>query len=285
MIGRARDRLAVLLGLAVLVCCQASPLYAQSEGAVERPAAAQTSPTSLANQAPRWVRLVKSTTLNAIARGHFPADRPARDLYRATIVAANPQQFPNADNAGSVLLPAGTALLFPPGASLPSSYVANPSEPPAPAELRAGAQSVAPALGAVALAAAQRKIKTCVPRIDQTAKALAAGANSGAFLFNSLSDADKTILSLSLEVGDGASSSYASATFAPLGAQGCAVAADVVAWWPANCAEVMTKAFPQVTAAGPLMRDIRVTEAGPTMRVFFMPAGAGCVTIKKEVIF
>ena len=272
MIGRARDRLAVLLGLAVLVCCQASPLYAQSEGAVERPAAAQTSPTSLANQAPRWVRLVKSTTLNAIARGHFPADRPARDLYRATIVAANPQQFPNADNAGSVLLPAGTALLFPPGASLPSSYVANPSEPPAPAELRAGAQTVAPALGAVALAAAQRKIKTCVPRIDQTAKALAAGANSGAFLFNSLSDADKTILSLSLEVGDGASS-------------GCAVAADVVAWWPANCAEVMTKAFPQVTAAGPLMRDIRVTEAGPTMRVFFMPAGAGCVTIKKEVIF
>lgn len=275
------------LGLATLLCSQVLPLAAQSGFPAERNVAERTLPGQ-APQPPqegRWVRLVKTTSLNAIAKSLFPDDRATRDRYRANLAGANTKLFPNTDNASSVMLSAGTALFVPTGTPLPTSDLAIPGDGQTAEDRGQLRQAGNPALGPVALAASQRKIKACLPRIDQASKALSEGAKSGAFLFNSLDDPDKKILSISMEIGDGANASYASATFAPVGSRGCSVSADVVTWWPANCAEVMTKAFPQVTVSGALMRDIRITEAGATMRVFFMPAGTGCVTIKKEVLF
>ena len=70
-----------------------------------------------------------------------------------------------------------------------------------------------------------------------------------------------------------------------MGSDGCGATYDVVTYWQNTCADVATRAYAQLPQAGMLQNQIRVLDGGGQMRIFLMPAGAGCISIKKEVIF
>lgn len=141
----------------------------------------------------------------------------------------------------------------------------------------------APVLNPAARAAAQRGVKTCLGRVQEVSSFLGQGVDMGLFLFNPPADANKKLFSLSAESLGKDSLSYTSSSFAPTG-NGCGAMYEAVTYWPASCSDVAAKAFPELTFAGPLLRNIQTLEGRGNLRVFLMPAGQGCVSIKKELI-
>jgi hypothetical protein len=80
---------------------------------------------------------------------------------------------------------------------------------------------------------------------------------------------------------------YSTASFAPSGSSvsGCSGAYEAISYWATSCEQIATTEFAQLKTTGMINRAIKVLDGGPTMRVFLMPAGQGCIAIKKEVIF
>lgn len=143
----------------------------------------------------------------------------------------------------------------------------------------------ATAVNPVTQAAAQAGVRACLPRIDQFMQFLSSGGQTGVFLFTPPAQADQRLFSASMEVLIPGGQAYASSSFAPVGTEGCGALYETVSWWPNNCTEVARQAFPQLTSGNKLARNIQVLNGSETLRVFLMPAGAGCVSIKKEVVF
>jgi hypothetical protein len=79
-------------------------------------------------------------------------------------------------------------------------------------------------------------------------------------------------------------SAYASASFAPNQANGCGAVYEAVIYWPQSCDAVAARQFPQAKKLKALQKSIQSLESGPA-KVFLMPAGSGCVSIKKEIVF
>jgi hypothetical protein len=182
-----------------------------------------------------------------------------------------------------------TLLLIWVGVELAGGVSAAEPKPPAPKK----AQPAAPAtpaqaakpLGAIASAAASQGVKSCLGRIDQVTGFLTGGATVGAFLFNAPDNADKKIYSTSMEIKIADTLAYASTTFAPVGTAGCGAVYDAVTYWPVDCAQTAKTTFANLNPAGFVKNYIQILEGGPALRVFLMPAGQGCVAIKKEVVF
>lgn len=140
-------------------------------------------------------------------------------------------------------------------------------------------------LNVVAQAAQKAGVKDCLGRINQVSNFLVSGAQqSGASLMLSPQKPNENISSFIFEMKSPQVFSYASADFAPL-AQGCGATYEAVTHWQNNCKEVATKGFAQMKFIGAIQNNILVLEGGPQLRVFLMPAGTGCVAIKKEVVY
>lgn len=145
--------------------------------------------------------------------------------------------------------------------------------------------AVAPAgIGPIAQNAAQAGVRRCLPRIDQVVNFLSTGAQTGAMVFTSPNDADNRQLSVSLEVLGSNGLSYIDTGYAPSSA-GCDAMYQSVTYWTNSCDEVAKSAFPNFLKTNPIRQHIAVLDGGPSAKVFLMPAGAGCVSIKKEVVF
>lgn len=129
-------------------------------------------------------------------------------------------------------------------------------------------------------------IKACTGRINQVANFLTAGVGGvGAMLFLPPNNPDQQLVSVSLEIPiKGASAAYASASFAPNQANGCGGMYETVVYWPQKCDVVAKKNFGTLKKIGALAKTINVRDGGVTTKIFLMPAGKGCVSIKKEVI-
>lgn len=134
-------------------------------------------------------------------------------------------------------------------------------------------------------AAVRAGVLSCSARINQVASFLTANSQSGAFLFTPGAQSDQRLFSTSLEVsGPNAPPAYASASFAPNQANGCGALYETVAYWPNGCDKVAAQQFAGLKDGGKLGNRTQVLVLGPSSRVFLMPAGSGCVSIKKEVI-
>ena len=142
-----------------------------------------------------------------------------------------------------------------------------------------------PKLNGLAQTAISSGIVDCVPRIQQVTDFLTANTKSGAFMFIAPTDANRQIVSASLEIQAGAVSSYASASFAPAGNHECSATYETVSYWANQCADVASRAFPTLPGAGKLGGSITMLDGGANLRVFLMPAGQGCLSIKKELIY
>lgn len=138
----------------------------------------------------------------------------------------------------------------------------------------------------LAQAAANAGVVDCIGRIQQVSDFLTStGGKSGAFLFVAPTDANQHLASSSFEVQTGGASTYASASFAPNGQGGCGALYETVAYWGNRCDEVAASAFAGFTPAGKLSDSIIMLAGAPSVRVFLLPAGHGCLSIKKEVIY
>ena len=127
---------------------------------------------------------------------------------------------------------------------------------------------------------------SCTSRINQVANFLTAGSpDVGALMFLPPNNPDQQMISASMEIPmKDASSAYASASFAPNQANGCAGMYETVVYWPDKCPEVAEKQFGALKKAAALAKNIGVRDGGESMKVFLMPAGSGCVSIKKEIV-
>lgn len=137
---------------------------------------------------------------------------------------------------------------------------------------------------AVTQAAVQKGVLTCASRINQVSNFLGFGPQAGAVLMMPPSQPDQRLIPLAMEVPTDGSSAYVSATFAPNQANGCGAAYDAVVYWPQKCEAVAAKQFANLKRVGQMKTSITVLDGGPATKVFLMPAGNGCVSIKKEVV-
>ncbi len=152
---------------------------------------------------------------------------------------------------------------------------------PKPAQ---AAQAPASTVNPITLAAVKAGVLACTSRINQVITYLTAGTQSGAYLFMPKAQPDQSIFSASLEVASHAGTPiYASASFAPLANGQSGAVYDAVEYVAQSCDFVEKNVFKDLKRAGILRKDI-VTLDGLAIRVFLMPAGTGCVVIKKEVV-
>ena len=129
-------------------------------------------------------------------------------------------------------------------------------------------------------------VKSCAGRIDQVANFLTKSTQSSALVFLPERDFDNSMVSISIEVdAQGVPRAYASATFSPNTAMGCAGMYESVQYWSESCNAVAARIFKGATPSGPLGSEIAILTIGPSARVFMIRATSqSCVTIKKEVL-
>lgn len=132
-------------------------------------------------------------------------------------------------------------------------------------------------------------MKNCARPFGQLVEFLGANAGVGGQLFYPPAIADISQISLSMEIAAPASQteSFASMYVAPVLAGQCAYSYDTVTYWPAACPEVSAQIFPKMETEGVLLKDIKVIRnpGNSLMRIYLMPAGPGCISIKKELKF
>jgi hypothetical protein len=131
--------------------------------------------------------------------------------------------------------------------------------------------------------ALQQGAISCVGRVNQLSNFLGFGPQAGAVLMTPASQPDQHILPIAMEVPLEGTVAYIAATFAPNQANGCGAVYDAVVYWKQGCDVVASKQFAALKRVGQMKADIAVLDGGPATKVFLMPAGSGCVSIKKEV--
>lgn len=121
-------------------------------------------------------------------------------------------------------------------------------------------------------------------RINQVTTFLTANTKSSAYLFTPQSQPDQSMFSVSLGLeGQNAAGAYASASFAPTTNGQAAAVYDMVQYVAQSCADVEKTIFKSLKRKGSLGKDIAILDGG-AVTVFLMPAGSGCIVIKKEVV-
>ena len=139
----------------------------------------------------------------------------------------------------------------------------------------------------IAKVAIKSGVLACAPRIDQITNFLTAGSQGvGALLFIPPDNQDQRLVSVSMEIPTTAQmlAAYASTSVAPNQANGCGGMYESVLYWNQTCDIVAVHNFGGLKVIGPLAKTITVLDGGTWIKIFLMPAGSGCVSIKKEVI-
>ena len=130
----------------------------------------------------------------------------------------------------------------------------------------------------------QQGVLNCVGRIEQVTNFLGFSPQAGVVVMIPPSQPDQRMIPLAMEVEVNSGSAYVSAAFAPNQANGCGAVYDAVIYSPQKCDALASKEFAGFKKVGKLKKDIIVLDGGVASKVFLMPAGSGCVSIKKEVV-
>lgn len=165
-----------------------------------------------------------------------------------------------------------------------------PPTPPSPLLLQAGSaptpappvQSSVPSI--VTQAAVQKGVLHCAGRINQVVNFLGFDGNSGAVLMIPPTQPDGRLIPVAMEIPFAGGVAYASASFAPNQANGCGATYDSVVYWPLACDQVQAQQFKALPVTGKISREITMLDGGSELKVFLLPAGNGCISIKKEVV-
>lgn len=124
--------------------------------------------------------------------------------------------------------------------------------------------------------------KRCLVKLDQFSRFVTTNADSNAYLFLPDKEPDSRMISSSFEIVGSETTAFASVTAAPRW-NGCGAVYEATVYWPQPCSTVAQARFSELSNIGILKQGITVLGDQGSMRVFLMPAGEGCVSIKKEV--
>lgn len=158
--------------------------------------------------------------------------------------------------------------------------------------LLAAAQN-APVANAVAntpyaIGAQRNGVSKCIGRINQVTTFLTTNTTNSGMVFNAPgNDVNQKLVSTVIEVQvQSGGASFVSASYAPGTNNGeCSATYDAVTHWPAACKQVASANFGAFKSTEALNKTILTLDGGPFVKVFLMPAGTGCVSIKKEVLY
>lgn len=176
-------------------------------------------------------------------------------------------------SAGAEKKPAARAAA--PAAAAPAAGAADKKPaPPAPSDL-----------GVIAQTANQGGVKTCLGRIEQVTGFLAGSGLQGAMVFVDPKQPNHGLASVSQEILNGQALSYVGTAYAPTPDGQCSAVYEAVSFWQGKCEDVAKSVFPTFARSNNLRQHVLVLDAGASAKVFLMPAGNGCVSIKKEVVF
>ena len=137
----------------------------------------------------------------------------------------------------------------------------------------------------IAQAALDAGVRTCKPISDQVTRYLIGGGKSSGVVFSAPENANNRIFSSSMEIENSQGVTYASASYSPTGDLGCGVVFDAVTYWKESCSNVSLGLQKDLKTMGTLGGKVSMLDGGPMMRIFLMPAGTGCVQIKKEIVY
>ena len=164
-----------------------------------------------------------------------------------------------------------------------------PPTPPSPITVQAGSapastpvQSTTPSI--VTRAAVQKGVLHCAGRINQVVNFLGFTEKAGAVLLIPPTQPDARLIPVAMEIPFAGGVAYASASFAPNQANGCGATYDSVVYWPLACDKVRETQFKVLQEGGKMSKEITILDGGSELKVFLMPAGSGCISIKKEVV-
>lgn len=163
---------------------------------------------------------------------------------------------------------------------LQASVWAQSAAPSAPAASSAARADIHP----LTQTALQQGAFQCVGRINQVGNFLDFGNQAGALVMAPAGLPDQRLLSYSMEIPTERTAVYVSANFAPNPTNGCGAVYEAVAYWAQGCDALAAKEFAGLKRIGLLKTAITVLEGGVATKVFLMPAGCGCLSIKKEVV-
>ena len=140
---------------------------------------------------------------------------------------------------------------------------------------------------ALTQAVVQRGVLSCAARVEQVSRFLGFGPQAGAHLMTPPAPPDQRLFSLQVELPAGATgNSLVDMTFAPGQSNGCGATYQTVTYWQQSCEAVGSQQFANFKPSQPLQRDVTVLNVGPMTKMFLMRAGAaGCISIKKEIVF
>jgi hypothetical protein len=161
-----------------------------------------------------------------------------------------------------------------------------PAPPSQPNEQAGGAAAPVPSTtpSVVTQAAVQKGVLNCAGRINQVVNFLGFTSKAGAVLMIPPAQPDSRLIPIAMEIPFEGGVAYASASFAPNQANGCGATYDSVVYWPLSCDKVHEQQFKVLAATGKISKEISILDAGEGIKFFLMPAGSGCVSIKKEVV-
>jgi len=185
--------------------------------------------------------------------------------------------------------------------SLACSVAAQAQAEPGGAKKRAAAAApavpaAAPAVAGAAANSGQGKalrdvfaragVVNCGPRVEQIGDFLLKQTEAGVFLFLPFSAPDQHQVGVALELAapGGGPSAFASAEFSPEPVGGCGGSYESISYLPVTCTELARTTLAANKSLGVLKRNIQTLELSELGRVFLMPAGAGCVLIKRELL-
>lgn len=161
------------------------------------------------------------------------------------------------------------------------SQPTQPTEPVTPAP---PAQLSPPPVSPVTQAALQSGVLTCVSRINQVVTFLTDNTKSSAFLFVPVKQPDQSLFSVSIQTQDlTGATRYASASFAPTTSGQTAAVYDTVEYVAQAPDAVEKSVFKDLKRKGTLGKDMVILDGG-ALTIFLMPAGPGCIVIKKEIV-
>ena len=160
--------------------------------------------------------------------------------------------------------------------------IAAEKDKPAQETVQAGNPEVNPITKVVVNAGAL----SCAGRVNQVMNFLAAGSEKVSVqAYVPSANPDRSLISISLGIQNkNLPVAYASTCFAPNQANGCGAMYETVMYWNMNCDKVAEKQFAGMKRSGNMGKDIIVLDGGPELKVFLMPAGSGCIAIKKEIL-
>ncbi|NVN99772.1 MAG: hypothetical protein HXX17_10640 [Geobacteraceae bacterium] len=133
-------------------------------------------------------------------------------------------------------------------------------------------------------AAFQKGVLNCAARINQVTNSVGFNSKAGAVLLTPPNQIDQRLIPVAMEIPMDQGFAYVSATFAPNQANGCGATYDGVIYWQKPCSDIAATQFAGMKATGKINSEIAILDGGVATKVFLMPAGSGCVSIKKEVV-